>query len=259
LNRCVWFDDSDIGESKAERLALRAQRYFGDLKLIPLRMMLQDAKDGLGPDWLRRLVVAIDTRRGRRSLQCEVPGEVFDASTTGVEEIVLHHHKQPTDTACLSCIYFESPDELSRERHIAEALGVTIAEVQEPGGVSASAALAIAAKYPSCQPADLFGHAYDSLFKNLCSEMAIQGALGRPVLAPFCFVSVLAGVCLAIELGRRLSQSGKPPAFNYWYLSPWAPPVDELKQIRGREPKCDFCSYETHRTFAKTLWGNLEP
>jgi hypothetical protein len=33
------------------------------------------------------------------------PAEVFDASTMGSQEIVLHHNKQSTDLARLGCVY----------------------------------------------------------------------------------------------------------------------------------------------------------
>lgn len=54
-------------------------------------MRLQDvpAKQG-GGAWLKRLIVGVDSPRARRNLQTEVPGEVYDASTTGISEVVVH-------------------------------------------------------------------------------------------------------------------------------------------------------------------------
>src|SRR5262249_55241787 len=130
LNRCVFFTETDIGKPKAVRLAQGAQPNFPKLKLVPEVTTSQALGKEKHVDWLKRLSVGVDSRRTRRKLQGEIPGEVFDASTTGVIEGVLHHHRQPTDTACLACIYHETTDELARERHIAEALGVDLEDVK---------------------------------------------------------------------------------------------------------------------------------
>ena len=65
----------------------------------------------------------MDSRRARRSLQMELPPSVFDASTTGVSEVVLHFNRQPSELACLSCIYPENERERAHEENVAEALG----------------------------------------------------------------------------------------------------------------------------------------
>lgn len=185
LNRCVFFTETDIGKSKALRLTHIAQPSFSKLKLIPKVTTLQ-ALGKLKPDadWLKRLIVGVDSRRTRRKLQGEIPGEVFDASTTGVIEGVLHHHKQLTETACLACIYHETVDELARERHIAEVLGVDLEDVKQHH-VSGAAAQRIHARYSHLPIDRIQGQAYDSLFKALCSEQKLLGPDNRQVLAPF--------------------------------------------------------------------------
>jgi len=74
LQRQIWFGAADIGYKKAERLCLRAQEHMSHLKLVPRVARLQDLPDKqVNPRWLRRLIVAVDSRRARRSLQEELP------------------------------------------------------------------------------------------------------------------------------------------------------------------------------------------
>lgn len=256
LNRCVWFTDGDRTHHKTDRLCEAAAPFFPNLRLMPEAMTIQQLGKKQGQNnWLRRLIVGVDSRRARRRLQTEIPGEAFDASTTDVTECVLHHHQQPTDDACLACIYHETPDELSFERHIAESLGVELKDVKEHY-ISAGAARRIHQKYPYVPVEQLVGEAYDSLFKALCSESRLLTAENKQVLAPFAFVSVLAGTYLAIELCRRLAMGCEPHTFNYWRFSPWSAPVDALKQIRPRDEACEFCRQPVLRQTAQALWGS---
>lgn len=254
LNRCVWFENEDRERPKADVLAERASTSLPQLALRPIRSTLQQAKNVDNPRWLKRLIVATDSPRTRRSLQTEIPGEVFDASTTGVKEIVIHHHRQPTEHACLACIYYETADELSRERHIAESLGVTLEDVQRHT-VEAAVAIEILKRYPRLDGLSLVGMAYDSLFKALCAEAALATPGQHQVFAPFAFVSVLAGAFLAIEMGRRLTSDTSIADYNYWRISPWTAPVEALKAVRPRHPQCEFCGQPILVNVASDLWA----
>jgi len=114
INRQIFFTNTDIGEQKALVLSEKAQKYFKKLTLIPHPERLENLpqKESGGP-WLKRLIVGVDSRRVRRRLQEECPGEVFDVSTTDITEIVLYYNKQPNDKACLGCIYYENKKETS--------------------------------------------------------------------------------------------------------------------------------------------------
>jgi ThiF family len=255
LNRCVWFTSADIKLPKAIRLSELAQPSFPVLHLIPKTKTLQQVGREQPTDtWLKRLIVAVDSRRTRRHLQHEIPGEVFDASTTGAVECVFHHHMQPTDDACLACIYHETPDELARERHMAETLGVELSDVKEHY-VSPNAAGRIHARYSLVSVEELKGQAYDTLFKALCSEGKLLSIDNRQVLAPFAFVSVLAGTYLAIELGRRIVLGKAAHDFNYWRISPWAPPFVNMRDARRRRGDCEFCGQSVLLRTARGLWG----
>ena len=121
LNRQIWFQTDDIDLPKVDRIVEKAQIYFPQLKLVPNRCRLQDMPVKSEGPWLRRLIVAVDSRRARRELQSELPGEVFDSSTTDIREIVVHHNIQPNALACLSCIYEADEEEITREKHYRSA------------------------------------------------------------------------------------------------------------------------------------------
>ena len=254
LNRCAWFTDADVGAYKADRLTALAQPYFPSLRLVPHAVALQDVPAAKqGGAWLKRLIVGVDSRRARRNLQLEIPGEVFDASTTGIAEIVLHHHRAPTNTACLSCIYVQEDGERSHERHVADALGVSLEDVKLLH-VSPQAAKKIALRYPHLHSRHLIGLAYDSLFKQLCGQGALQSTADRQVLAPFGFASVLAGTYIALECAYRLHHRHDELRFNYWRASPWCAPMLQLRVRRPKHERCEFCQQDLLQQVTRQLW-----
>ena len=255
LNRQIWFTPEDIGKWKAEQLALKAQPYMPTLKLIPRRGRLQEIPERSEGPWLKRLIVGVDSRRARRELQKEFPGEVFDASTTDIREVVIHHNKQMTDSACLSCIYESDDEESSREAHIAEHLGVTVSEVRSER-IAEDAADKILARYPKLDRGGLVGLAYDTLFKRLCGEGELKSLEGRRVAAPFAFVSILAGTLLALEIVRHIGEGAHKRDFNYWRVSPWHGPILRRQILRPKQPGCEFCAHETLIRVNRMLWAS---
>jgi hypothetical protein len=254
LNRQIWFHPDDIGHPKVDQLAAKAQPSFRQLELVPRRSRLQNLPERTDGPWLRRLIIAVDSRRARRELQNEFPGEVFDASTTDIREIVLHHHRQPTALACLSCIYEPDAEEFSREQHIAAHLGVSVDDVRSERISDRSAAL-IASRFPRVRAPDITGMAYDSFFKTLCSEGQLAPLADKRIVAPFAFVSVLAGTMLALEIVRRLGSGSSDSDFNYWRLSPWHPPFGRRRIVRPRQAGCTFCGRPTMTKLNAKLWA----
>jgi molybdopterin/thiamine biosynthesis adenylyltransferase len=254
LNRCLFFTNRDLGQPKATRICEIAQPRFPKLKLIPADCTLAEARTMRGKDFLiDRLVVGVDSRRVRRSLQAEIPREVFDASTTDVTEVVLHFNRQPSELACLSCIYPETERERSHEENVAEALGLSVPEVQK-GFIDPLLAQKILLKYPDISADELVGRAFDTVYKELCGVGKLKDSSGIQVLAPFSFVSVLAGAYLAVEFAIRLANPNSQ-RFNYWRASPWHSPIAELRQIRPRDPHCEFCSKPQLRRLLQHLWN----
>jgi hypothetical protein len=251
LQRCILFSAGDIGEPKATKLAEVAKRLLPNVYPSAQTVRLQNVAQKSSGPWLRRLVVAVDSPRARRSLQSEVPGEVYDASTTDIREIVLHFNKQPTDKACMSCVYHQTPEENAHVRHVAETLGVSVSEVAETR-ISAAAAERIYARYPNLRSTPIEGVAYDTLFKQLCAGARLK-VEDRQVLTPFAFVSVLAGTLLAIEFVRR-SFMGDHSLFNEWRISPWANPVIRRRRLLSNRVDCEFCGNPTLAEIAKKMW-----
>ncbi|MBP2510288.1 molybdopterin/thiamine biosynthesis adenylyltransferase [Agrobacterium tumefaciens] len=248
-NRCLYLEDTDIGKNKSEALAARAQKDFERLSLTAFVEEYRTYADRLGPS--STAIVTVDSRRARRSIQKELPGRVLDASTTDIQAVIVHSHKQPNAHACLACIYRHIPDELARERSIAEGLGVSLEMVRE-AFITPEAAALIGAHLPGRDPQQWIGMAYDSLFKQLCGEQALRTPEGKQVLAPFAFVSMLAGALLVCELLRSENDIATT---NYWAVNPWGAPISRLRRLRSRISDCEFCSKPGVETVIKELWG----
>jgi len=254
LNRCLLFGPDDVGFPKASRICEVSQPLFPQLTLIPINKELDEARKLRGKEFLiEKLIVGVDSRRVRRSLQSSLPGAVFDASTTDITEAVLHFNSQPTELACLSCVYPENERERKHEDNVAEALGLTVDEVRA-GFISPLVAAKICSKYTELTPQDVVGRAFDTVYKELCGVGKLKTVGGQQVLAPFSFVSVLAGAYLAIEFAIRSTASGDD-RFNYWRISPWHNPVPLLQQVRPRDLSCEFCGNEVMRRVMQQLWG----
>lgn len=106
--------------------------------------------------------------------------------------------------------------------------------------------------------ATLIGKAFDSLFRELCAQQALLTPSGEQILAPFAFVSNLAGALLALELARfdsgRRFEDGK----NYLFISPWSPPYSFMRRTRRRLKDCEFCARPaTHEALA-FVWPEMK-
>ncbi|BAM93144.1 UBA/THIF-type NAD/FAD binding domain-containing protein [Bradyrhizobium oligotrophicum S58] len=250
LNRCLYLREEDIGSDKATALVTRAQPDFSELRL---RAHVGDFKSYVRP--LPRppetTFVTVDSRHVRRHIQGEVPRRIVDASTTDARGVVIHSNVLPTDNACLACIYRHVPEEHARERSIAEGLGVDLADVRT-GLITAEIAQRIVRTHPAIVAEDIVGIAFDSLFRQLCSEQALALPEGRQVLAPFAFVSAWAGILQVVEMLRSFAGMKET---NYWQVDPWNTPVARARTLRPRHPECQFCSKPEYRPIIHSLWG----
>ena len=123
--------------------------------------------------------------------------------------------------------------------------------------IDARIARILAAKHTGLDEAALVGKAFDSLFRELCGEQTLLLPTGEQVLAPFAFVSNLAGALLALELARFESGKRFQDGRNYLFLSPWAPPHAHARRTRPRLPNCEFCGRPTAREALETVWPKL--
>lgn len=254
LPRCLWFDGDDVDQPKSEVLVRKAAPAFRELELLPWNGTVSELRVRLPGAKIERLIVGVDSRRARRRLQSELPREVYDASTTGIAEVVLHFNTSQESTACMACIYKEELGELQHEAHVAEALGISVDAVRREF-VTHSDAVAIVNRHPDLDVGALVGRAFDSLFRERCASGKLPTDADRQVLPPLPFVSVLAGAWLALETARRLAGAGSAQGFNYWRLSPWHSPNLALQQRRPKDPVCECCSSEAVREAIGILWS----
>lgn len=252
LQRQIWFGEADIGEGKAEILCAKAQRHFPNCELKPARGRLQDHENRTEGPWLKRLIVGVDSRRARREIQKELPGEVFDASTTGSREIVLHYNKQPTDLACLGCIYYQNEVEIRHEDAVAWHLGIPVDRMAMER-IDEDTAKMICALHEDLRPEMLINVSFHTLYKQLCSAEQLRSVGGDNVIAPFAFVSVLAGAFLLINLINRVQ--GGMIEFNDWRISPWRAPVLEARQRIKKRKHCECCGREEIAAINRKLWA----
>ena len=121
----------------------------------------------------------------------------------------------------------------------------------EESFISSSAAVKISALHPRVEASAIEGMAYDSLFKQLCAEQVLRTPEGRQVLAPFAFVSSLAGALLVVEILRHKAGLANT---NYWQVNPWGAPIGRLRTLRPRFPTCEFCSRPHFQAVVDNLW-----
>lgn len=246
LNRCFFYEGEDVDKPKAERLAARA--VLGNTLLEPFVGTFRDLLLKRGR--IRRVFVTVDSRPARRSIQTDMPLEIFDASTTDVTAVVAHHHRQPTGYACLSCIYPHIPEEDARERDIADLLGLTLDQVKRRI-VDGETAAELSRNFVE-PPERFLGKSMDSLAKARCGSAPVTTAGGRQALAPFAFVSSLAGCLMVVDLMRSQSTEGVPPS-NYVHLDPWRPPTP-VRRLKPRRDGCEFCGDPELKAVFASVW-----
>jgi molybdopterin/thiamine biosynthesis adenylyltransferase len=248
LNRCFYFTVDDIDEPKARVLAQRSsieglitEGYVGTFqKLVAER----------GPVALA--ITTPDSRRARRLVQDALPFTVVDASTTDISAVVVHSHQQPTAGACLGCIYPYVAEEGNRERDIASGLGVTVEDVRA-GLVTDEVAAKILEAHPDLAGRKLVGMAFDSLYKERCAEDSLITAAGEQALAPFAYISALAGALQVVELALRLRDPNAPS--SYLNVDPWSPPHRFIRRAKERLKECHFCGRPIAAALLKEMWA----
>lgn len=256
LGRCLLFDEDDVqaGAYKADTLANRITQRNANLKAVGERKTVRGFRSHTHRE-IELLIVGVDSRGARRELQEEIPFEVFDASTTGIDEVVFHHNRLDFDAACMGCIYVETPQEEQFLRHMADSLGVAVSDIKA-GFINERTEKQIRERYPQLPKDSLVDTAYDSLFRNLCATEQLVTAEQKQVLAPFGFVSQLAGTILAIELYLRQRDPTRIREFNYWRVSPWRSPIVDLQQFLQRLPECRTCSDSSYQQVSAKLLGS---
>lgn len=248
LNRQILFDKSEVNQWKARAAVARAKTLLPALELLPHVKTFQAAFAG---NPVARVLVALDSREVRQEVQREIPAEVFDASTTGALEVLFHYNHVSEQRACLECVYPTRADKLAQFRHVAEGLGLTLEEVQAPF-ITPEVAEKLAANFPKQVADELVGRAISSVYREFCAATVLRSTGGEQFLAPFAFVSILAGTLLVMHLVSRLQ--GIAASYNLWPVSAWAPPFPPARELRGQRADC-FCASKAYRLAADQRLG----
>ena len=165
---------------------------------------------------------------------------------------MVHSHAQPNQGACLCCIYEHIPREDEQLHAIAEGLGVAVDAICDKQLIDAGLALDLAALHGLDAKA-LEGMALSSLYKQLCAAETLKTAAGEQALAPFAFISNLAGILLAIEL-LRFEDAGGPTIASYASRDPWSPPHGRTRRARAKAANCEFCHDPVMAELMVTIW-----
>ncbi len=243
LNRQILFNESDVNHWKADVAVEHAKALLPTLELVPHVKTFQAAFAGQP---VARVLVGLDSREVRQEVQRELPLEVFDASTTGALEVLFHYNHLSEQQACLECVYPTRTDKLAQSRHVAEGLGLTLDEVQAPF-ITSDVAEKLATNFPHLVAGELVGRAISSIYRENCAAAVLRAPGGEQFLAPFAFVSVLAGTLLAMHLVSRSQWNAAP--YNLWPVSAWAPPFPHARELRGQRVGC-FCTSSAYRRVA---------
>lgn len=259
LGRYTFFDSSEVGKPKAEMAKARLDRMGLVLRVeaIPERFeKYYDTRVSQNNSFgIPRLISAPDRRDTRRQFQSRLPRELWDAST-GPDQVILHHNSFRPNLACLSCIYPETPDENAHWEHVADTLNLPVERVRSGELITAEDAANITSKYPDLSESDVLGRAFDSVFRELCSAGRLRGS-DAAVLAPFSFISALAGVMLYFEFIKSLRPDvfGPYQQYNYTQLNPFFPPNPDFRELRLSRPDCPCCQNPIVRRVFSQIWG----
>jgi hypothetical protein len=261
LGRYTFFDAGDEGTEKALAAKTRLDRFGLRISIEQIADRFEryyDKEQARNPKFgVSRLLSAPDRRDTRRQFQSRLPREVWDAST-GPDQVVLHHNSFDPNRACLSCIYPETQSEYAHWEHVAEKLDVPLQRLLSGDSIAEMDAVRIVAKYPHLSTGELQGRAFDSVFRDLCSAGTLCGS-EQSVLAPFSFISGLAGVMLYFELVKSLHPEvfARFQQYNYTQLNPFFPPNPEFRELRPSKPDCS-CQDALVRDVFSTIWSYQE-
>jgi len=259
LGRYTFFDAGDEGIEKALAAKKRLDNLGLRVSVEPISDRFEkhyDKEQSRNPRFgIPRLLSAPDRRDTRRQFQSRLPCEIWDAST-GPDQVVLHHNSFNPKLACLSCIYPEIPSEYAHWEHVAEKLDVPLDRLLSGDSITERDAVRIVAKYPHLLKDDVEGRAFDSVFRDLCSAGTLRGS-EKSVLAPFPFISGLAGVMLYFEFVKSMHSEvfDRYQQYNYTQLNPFFPPNPEFRELRPSKPDC-FCQDTLVRNVFSKIWGN---
>jgi molybdopterin/thiamine biosynthesis adenylyltransferase len=258
LGRYTFFDASEVGEFKTLAAKAKLEKLGVRLKVETSEKRFEKYFDeGYARDSsfrVAKLISAPDQRSTRRAFQGKLPQQMWDAST-GPNQVIVHSNRFEKPYACTACIYPEIAEEDAHARHVAEVLNVALARVKSGDEIREADAEKISERYAHLKKGELIGKAFDSVFRALCSASELRTESGV-VLAPFSFVSGLAGVLLYFELVKSSVPAVFSPFqdYNYMQINPLRMPNPEFRELRASRKGC-MCQQEDVRALHQRIWN----
>lgn len=258
LGRYTLFDANDVGTYKTRAAKERLLKFGVRVEVEPVEKRFeQHFRETHAEDnsfRVAKLISAPDRRATRRTFQQLLPRALWDAST-GPNQVVVHSNQFDPTYACAECIYPETPDEQAHARHVAETLNVEIGRILSGESIGERDAEQIRERYPHLQTKAVVGKDFYSIFGQLCSAGELRTESGG-VLAPFSFVSGLAGVLLYFELVKSHFPKVFAPfqEYNYFQVNPMRMPNPEFRELRRSRKDCT-CQQEVVRRVYRRIWS----
>ena len=187
------------------------------------------------------LLSPVDSKEGRRELARMLPCRVVNAATGGTS-VTVSTHGFNDGKACLHCLYPVKTQVKSLEETMAVDLGLPLKTVLEYLRTNAPVNPELVArieKNRGVEPgrwAGSIGSPIDSFYnKAVCGEAELQLPTAN-VIAPLAFISVSAGILLAVELIKIAHpELRKWELNNYFRVDTFAPPNLAFRQLRRQD------------------------
>lgn len=231
--------DQRSGKAKVD-VAVSALSHCG-VRVEPFRMTFKEFRAG-HQEPIGLLLTPVDSEVGRCELAADLPRMVLNAAT-GHSTVTISRHLFGDGKACLRCLYLPRENALTTEMRLADALGMSLAEVEDylanNRPVAADLARRIEAhlKSPAGSLDSFIGQHLQSLYQRaICGHAAIRTPMGA-VVSPLSFISAAAGVMLAAEL-VKVSVPGLSlfALDNYFRIDTMANPNPDFKEVKMQEP-----------------------
>lgn len=258
LGRYTLFDVKDVGTYKTHAAKDRLRTIGTAVEIDTIEKRFEEhfrqAHAGDNSYRVEKLISAPDRRATRRTFQRLLPHTLWDAST-GPNQVVVHSNQFDPEYACAECIYPETPEEQAHARHVAQSLNLEFGRVLSGESISEADAEKIRERYPHLPIEALVGKDFYSIFGMLCSAGELRTENGV-ILAPFSFVSGLAGVLLYFELIKSHFPKvfGPFQEYNYFQIDPMRLPNPDFRESRRSRKGCT-CQQEIVRRVYRRIWS----
>ena len=221
----------DVASQALARTSVQTEPYRGPFSCYV---------DEYGTD-VHLLLSPVDSKEGRRGLAKTLPRRVINAAT-GDTTVTISTHGFNDGKACLHCLYPVKPNAKSSEDTMAADLGLPLETVLQYLQTNAPVGAQLVARIEKNRGVEPgrwtgnIGSPLDSFYnKAVCGDAELQLPTAN-VIAPLSFISVSAGILLAVELIKIAHpELRKWELNNYFRVDTLAPPNPAFQQLRRQD------------------------